>query len=258
MGTQNRIYLTLSPRMRKALELCATLDSSSPATYAATLISSALAQEIEKRPALRERWIELEREALLKGSWDGILLPGVASLEVRETIPPEMIEKGWTLAGDSPHNYVCDIDEVEQYQGKPSGYIQAKSPDVGGFGTLMQMFFAEKYLNKRLRFSAMVKAESVKKWAGLWMRVDGPENQALSFDNMQNRPIRGTTDWRPCEVILDVPANSVTISFGLLLDGPGQAWINAIQFAEVGADVKPTAPLVHQEQPADFDFASKS
>lgn len=43
-----------------------------PASYAALLLSSALMQEIEKHPALYERWTELEREVLLKGSWDGI------------------------------------------------------------------------------------------------------------------------------------------------------------------------------------------
>ena len=69
MNTQNRIYVTLSPRIRAALSLCATLDGSTPATYAAPLLSSALLQEIEKRPALSESWIELEREALQNGTW---------------------------------------------------------------------------------------------------------------------------------------------------------------------------------------------
>ncbi len=79
MGVQNRIYVTLSPRMRRALELCATFDGSTPASYAAMLMTSALTLEIEKHPALQERWVELEREAFLgrknvnistvRGSW---------------------------------------------------------------------------------------------------------------------------------------------------------------------------------------------
>jgi hypothetical protein len=75
MSIQNRIYVTLSPRMRRALELCAALDGSTPASYAAMLLSSALIVEIEKHPALQERWVELEREALLKGSWENIPPP---------------------------------------------------------------------------------------------------------------------------------------------------------------------------------------
>ncbi len=256
MGTQNRIYLTLSPRMRKALELCAALDGSSPATYAATLISSALAQEIEKHPALQDRWVELEREALLKRSWDRISLPEIAGWERGGTISSELIRKGWILYGKSSQDYICGIDEGEMYQDKPGGYIEAQSLDPEDFGTLMRMFSAEKYREKRLRFSAMVKTEGVEKRAALWMRVDGPGGQ-LSFDNMQNRPIRGTTDWQPYEIILDVPANSVEIAFGILMYGPGRAWINAIQFAEVGAYVPTTGPLYHEEQPGDLDFASK-
>ncbi len=27
-------------------------------------------------------------------------------------------------------------------------------------------------------------------------RIDGPESKSLGFDNMQNRPIKGTTDWQ--------------------------------------------------------------
>ena len=50
-----------------------------------------------------------------------------------------------------------------------------------------------------------VKSNEVEKYAGLWMRVDGQQNQVLSFDNMQNRPFRETTDWKKYEVVLDVP-----------------------------------------------------
>ena len=32
-------------------------------------------------------------------------------------------------------------------------------------------------------------------WAGLWMRVDKGKDM-VAFDNMQDRPIKGTTDWQ--------------------------------------------------------------
>ncbi|MFL5629054.1 MAG: AraC family transcriptional regulator [Ktedonobacteraceae bacterium] len=256
MGVQNRTYVTLSPRMRRALELCATFDGSTSASYAAMLLSSALTLEIEKHPALQERWIELEREALLKGSWDAVSLPGVSKAEEAEAAPHEMKMKGWVLAGSTPSDYEYGVDNEVRYQGKPSGYVRSKAVEAEGFGTLMQTFKAEEYCNKRLRLSAMVKAESIENWAGLWMRVDGPLRQVLSFDNMQSRPIQGTSDWQPYEIVLDVPEESLDIAFGLLLEGPGQAWINEIQFTEVSKDV----PITSQEfldQPTNLDFAIK-
>ncbi|MDQ2714139.1 MAG: hypothetical protein M3Z08_04455 [Chloroflexota bacterium] len=254
MGIQNRTYVTLSPRMRKALELCATFDGSTPASYAAMVLSSALTLEIEHHPALQERWHELAREALLKGSWDEISLPGVSKGE--EAASPEMKLQGWMLAGSTPGDYESGVDNAVRYQEKPSGYLRSKEAEAGGFGTLMQMFRAEEYRNKRLRLTVMVKAESIENWAGVWMRVDGPLRQALSFDNMQSRPIQGTSDWQPYEIVLDVPEKSVNIAFGLLLAGPGQAWINEIQFTEVSKDVPITA-REYLDQPTNLDFAIK-
>jgi hypothetical protein len=53
-------------------------------------------------------------------------------------------------------------------------------------------------------------------WAGLWMRVDGQEPKMLAFDNMQGRPIQGTTAWKRYEVILDVDPQATAIAFGIL------------------------------------------
>ena len=71
MNTQSRIYVTLSPRIRKALELCAALDGSSSASYAANLLSGAILLDIERSEVLHEEWKKMEREALENGSWEG-------------------------------------------------------------------------------------------------------------------------------------------------------------------------------------------
>lgn len=147
---------------------------------------------------------------------------------------------GWFLAGTAPQNYETGIDRVVTPDGKSSGYISSTVPSSGGFGTWMQMFKADEYRGKRLRLSAYVKAKDIKDWAGLWMRVDGPENEVLSFDNMQNRPVRGTVDWQQVAIVLDVPQNSVDIAFGILLQGVGRVWIDNVQFEVVGQEVSTT------------------
>ncbi len=58
-------------------------------------------------------------------------------------------------------------------------------------------------------------------WGGLWMRVDGRDRKITAFDNMQNRSIKGTTDWSTYSVVLDVSEEAVDVSFGTLMSGKG-------------------------------------
>jgi hypothetical protein len=45
------------------------------------------------------------------------------------------------------------------------------------------------------------------------MRVD-KESKHVAFDNMHDRPITGSSDWKKYDVVLDVPQDSTGISFG--------------------------------------------
>lgn len=157
--------------------------------------------------------------------------PGVAG---------EAMSSGWFSAGSDPDDYSIGADRNVRHSGKASGYIKSKGLNPKGFGTLMQMSRADDYRGKRVRMSAYIKSEKIEGWAGMWMRIDGPESKTLSFDNMADRPIKGTTNWGKYEVVLDVPGNSEYIAFGILLRGKGQAWIDDIQFEIVGSDVKTT------------------
>jgi hypothetical protein len=63
----------------------------------------------------------------------------------------------------------------------------------------------------------------------------------VGFDNMQNRAIRGTRQWKLYDVVLNVPPDATGISFGTLLAGPGEVWLNDLKFEVVGQDVPTTA-----------------
>ena len=143
------------------------------------------------------------------------------------------------MAGDKPKEYDTGVDSQAAYAGRASAYLKATKSVVEGFGTLMQDFGADQYLGKRVRFSAFVKAEEVQEWAGLWMRVD-KKSQMLTFDNMQDRPIKGTIGWQSYEVILDVPSNATGIYFGILLRGTGTVWLNNVNFEIVGTNISVT------------------
>jgi hypothetical protein len=146
----------------------------------------------------------------------------------------------WFMAGDTPQDYTFGIDPTVMLNGKPSAYLKAKVAQPSGFGTMMQAFQGIEYRGKRVRMTGYAKAQAVENWAGLWMRVDGANQTALSFDNMQNRSIRGTLDWKQYAIVLDVPQESVGIFFGILLVGQGQVWLANVQFEIVSSAVPTT------------------
>ena len=72
----------------------------------------------------------------------------------------------------------------------------------------MTMIEADPYRNNRLRMTGYAKSSLVEVRAGFWMRVDGPNQELLGFDNMHDRPIIGTTEWTKSQIVLNVPAES--------------------------------------------------
>lgn len=153
------------------------------------------------------------------------------------------LAKGWFAAGAAPDDYEMGSDGGGGY----SGYIKSRG-QPRGFGTLMTMTEADPYRNKRLRMTGYAKSASVHDWGGFWMRIDGPNQELLGFDNMHDRPITGTTEWTKNQIVLDVPVESSRIAYGVLLGGDGQVWIDDIKFDVVGKEV-PTTGTAREEKP---------
>ena len=175
----------------------------------------------------------------------GLLLPAIAW---------PAAPAGWYLAGSDAASYQTSRDSTVTHDGKKSASL-ASTRTPRGFGTLMQDFEPRDYRGKRLRLTAWVKASDVKDWAGVWMRVDGREQKSLSFDNMQNRPIKGTKDWTRCDVVLDVAENAAQVAFGILLSGEGEVWISDISFQVVDKSVPVTSSVeAPRLQPKNLDF----
>lgn len=166
----------------------------------------------------------------------------------------ETLPQGWFKAGSKPAKYTMGTDNSTVKTGASSAFIESQKNKVNGFGTLMQSCSAQNYLGKKVKMSAYVKTENVEKWAGLWLRVDGTiKNKVLSFDNMQNRKIKGSTAWTKYEIILDVPKESITLNFGALLVGNGKIWFDEITFSEVNILEKSTGKTM-LDKPTNTDF----
>lgn len=139
---------------------------------------------------------------------------------------PTGLPAGWLQTGNAK---TC-AGSVIAVDGAPSPKvfnIDCK-PGTEGFSTLMQQIGSADYAGKRVRLSAQVHGDQIGAWAGLWMRADSGQRPGTAFDNMSDRPLRGSFGWRPAEVVLDIPADATTLSFGFLLEGTGQ--LRATQF----------------------------
>jgi hypothetical protein len=148
---------------------------------------------------------------------------------------------GWIIAGSSPKDYLFAADTENAVDGRRSASIAAKAgASAAGFGTLMQTIAADDYRGGRWRLSAHLRTENVAR-AQMWMRIDGPDRKVLGFDNMEMRPIVGTTNWTRYEIVLDVPSDSIDIAFGFVLGQAGKVWADGFKLEKVPLSVALTA-----------------
>ncbi len=169
---------------------------------------------------------------------------------------------GWIKAGSDPDKYEMGIDKCAGQDGENAATIKSidKKISKSGFGTLMQECKPDKYLGKRIRMSGYIKTKDVSNWSGFWLRIDQKDSEnSLSFDNMHDgktdRSIKGTTNWKKYEIVLDVPTNASLIAFGALISGTGQIWFDNITFEVVDTTVETTEYSNGiQNEPFNLDF----
>jgi hypothetical protein len=192
---------------------------------------------------------EPETDALLRAAG---CLP--AHPQRKETPMDNSLPKGWFPAGTHPDHYDMGV-ETDTAEGRAVAFIRSRG-STAGFGTLMQTFAAREFRGNRLRFAADVQTANVLAWAGLWMRCDGSgPGDVLAFDNMQDRPISGTTPWARHAVVLDVDETATQIALGVLLSGPGEVRVAGIDVAVVPRDVPTTGSLRLPSKPVNLSFS---
>jgi hypothetical protein len=148
---------------------------------------------------------------------------------------------GWAKNGSAPGSYAVGVDQTEPHEGAPSAYVKSTAPSVDGFGGMMQQTSADDFVGKRVRYSAWVKTRDANDGGGhLWLRIDGNDGSMLGFDNMDGRPVQGTTDWQRCAVVLDVPPGAAALAYGFFVAGTGQMWVSGATLEVVGPDVAST------------------
>ena len=150
----------------------------------------------------------------------------------------------WFKNGAPPAAEECDagVDAQMEARGTRNITLNCEATHEGFVGA-MQTFSATSYRGQRVRFSALIKGEGIEGWGGIWVRVDDTDKPGSAFDNMQDRAVKGTADWTPYSIVLDVSNNAQAISFGTLTSGKGQLWISDLRFEVVDRTVPVTGRM---------------
>lgn len=152
---------------------------------------------------------------------------------------------GWVKYGGGDH--IMEVDSSIVHEGKYSVNIQY----TGGKSTFRAwaLNIPAIYEGKKIKLSGYIRTENVHEgYAGLWMRID----PSVAFDNMNDRGIRGTTDWTQYEIELDLKPSADNIVVGGILVGKGKMWLDNL---ELSIDGKPLEEVgLKDEALADDEF----
>jgi WD40 repeat protein/serine/threonine protein kinase len=185
--------------------------------------------------------------------WDATPLPEKEQkpAPVRPAAWWQQVAEGWRAA--VREDYEKGLDTTVRHGGRASAFIKSKMPGPPGAATILQDFWADDYRGKRLRLSGYVKTKDADQGAWLWMRLDCETKCVL--DNMHDRRVTGTRDWKNYDIVLDVPEDAVDIYFGIALTGKGQAWFDDLKFEIVGRDVPITKSTTRGSSHFDLGWA---
>lgn len=163
-------------------------------------------------------------------------VPSVSSpLDRNDNVP-----EGWFKGGTQPQDYAVGVEHGEGVEGNSCAYITSKEIKPVGSCNLVQEIKAENYRGERVRLSGYIKSKFISYWAGLFLIVEDAIGRPVSYDNMQNRPVVGSSEWIKYEIVLDIPQNSERILFGAALNGKGTVWIDDLKLLVVSKNVPVT------------------
>jgi hypothetical protein len=113
------------------------------------------------------------------------------------------------------------------------------------------------WAGKRIRVTAFVKTENLRKWgtiyADLEEKVSDSSSRRVAHDDLYTRPIPSTSDWNQYSIVLDVPEGTIMLTVGAFVDGGGVLLLDDVQLEEVGKEVALTG-VPMQDAPTNLDF----
>lgn len=201
--------------------------------------------------------VYLDMKALLTFSFL-FLIAGCASPQSKYNLDMELLADsknkavGWATSFEPAQlkAYPVKVDSLIKQEGRYSMSIE-KASNEAKYG-VTDYRINKSFNGAAIQLRGYLKTENVDGFAGLWMRIDGLDGQ-IAFDNMQNRPVKGTNDWKEYVIDLNYDAQkAATIHVGALLLGGGKIWFDNFK---IFIDGKPIDQLTPRH--TEFESGSK-
>jgi Peptidase family S41 len=164
------------------------------------------------------------------------------------------IPKGVHFDADQQKTYPLSVDSFIRQHGSYSVILQQKDSNAQ-FG-LFSFSIKPNFSGKKLTLKGYIRTENVSGgFAGLWIRVDGIGG-TISFDNMANKGVTGSTDWKEYQVEVDFDEEEANlILVGGLLVGKGKIWLDNFQLLVDDKDIALAPAKKEIKQKARLDTA---
>jgi hypothetical protein len=136
-------------------------------------------------------------------------------------------QAGWSAISAGSRDFRMRSDTAVHGDGAASLAVLATVAAPSGYGGAVQTVAGPPYRGKHIRLAGRLRTDAPDRRAGLWMRVDAPEHHVAYRDTL-SEPIAAGGEWVARAIELDVPDNAVRVAYGMLLDGPGEAWLDDV------------------------------
>lgn len=179
-----------------------------------------------------------------------------------ENLDKNRMPQGWQISFFDAQKtaYPVKLDSTTKQDGKYSLVIDKKG--TGAEFGVIDYPITQNFEGKEIELKAFVKTENVTSgYAGLWLRIDDKNVKSIAFDNMQDRGITGTTDWKQYSIKLDYSSEDVrTVHIGGLLVGEGKAWFDHFEIFIDGKPISnvPLKKIIVYKADLDTAFAKSS
>lgn len=161
---------------------------------------------------------------------------------------PQPVFGSLVFTPDHPGTFEAGWEKVEGAAGE-AAFLRAKAEgdNTHQMAELALELPGAAYHGKRLRFSTRLKVEAAGV-AACSLEARGDDKKPLLLADGEYRS--GTSGWRDCSVVMQIPGGAASVHLRLVLWGSGEVWSDGFNVEDVGADV----PLTQLRNP-EFKYA---
>jgi hypothetical protein len=142
---------------------------------------------------------------------------------------------GWRWTSRRPDTATCNAFADKRPSITRARPISLRcSTAAPGYVAARFNFPVEAVRGKQAALFAEVRVENVSTAARLWLRADRPGQMGAAVDDMEARPLVGTSGWVTLVVTVDVPKDVSTLFGGIALEGSGKISVTNMRLEAIG------------------------